>query len=401
MKKLVLLLTAGLLVNMIVSGNPLKKESVFRNITKDLPSGGSVLIFSVKTISKTYDVSQLDVLFSNGNTVYSCPLNLKYLTKNKENKVVTTEVFSFSYAVPGTYDLNLVEVETKNGPYISSVRYPFQGSFTLEAGTINYLGEIIIDLTSSGSALAVDQKNSSLATEKFAREYPAIFNSAGNKVNTIHLLESHPCETGDIIFSEDLSQNNGEWKVTNNEDQKVVFSESGVKIDNQKGDSCLVTRRIDIPENFDISIETTWNGGDPNKSFGLMIGNEETQCLKFSVTGGGYCSIFRWDYVKKSSSRPLKMWSPPNVVGWSKSAFLNTNPGDKNILRVQKTSWSGFTIGVIAFYINDKLIARNIYYVTPPSGGYAIQFNKNGIAGMFTFGKQAVTFSNLKMSSLK
>lgn len=401
MRKAIVLLTMGLFVSVIISGSTSRPESVFKSITKDVPSDGVTLVFSVKTISKTYDVSGLDVLFSKESVVYSCPLNLKSLSKNKENKTVTTEVFCFSTVVPGKYDLNLVEVETTNGPYIGSVRYPFQGSFQLDAGTINYLGEIIIDLTSSGTSLVTDEKNIARATEKFSKAYPVIYSSAGNKIRTISLSESVACETKDILLSDDFSQNSGNWKLTSGDNQTITINGGEVKIDNQKVDSCLVTRRVELPEIFDITIETRWNGGDPNKAFGLLIGNEETQCLKFSITGGGYCSIFRWDYGRNSSSRPLKMWSPPNVVGWSKSAFLHTNPGDKNILRVQKTKWSGFIIGVIAFYINDKLVARNIYYVTPPMGGNAFQFKKDGIAGMFSFGKQSVSFSNFKMSSLK
>jgi len=401
MRKTIVSFTLGIFISVILSGYSSKNESVFRNLTKDVPSGGATLIFSVKTISKTYDVSGLEVLFSKGSVVYSCPLNMKYLSKNKENKIVTTEVFCFSSVVPGNYDLNLVDVETTNGPYIGSVRYPFHGSFQLDAGTVNYLGEIIIDLTTSAVSLEANEKNISLATEKFAREFPAIYSSAGNKINTIRLSESVPCETKDILLSDDFSQNNGNWKLTGADGQIITLNGGEVKIDNQKVDSCLVTRRVELPESFDIEIETRWNGGDPNKAFGLLIGNEENQCLKFSITGGGYCSIFRWDYGRISSSRPMKMWSPPNVVSWSKSAFLHTKPGDKNILRVQKTKWSGFIIGVIAFYINDKLVARNIYYVTPPMGGNAIQFKKDGIAGMYSFGKQSVSFSNFKMSSLK
>jgi hypothetical protein len=246
-----------------------------------------------------------------------------------------------------------------------------------------------------------NEKNINLITEKFAGEYPSIYNSAGRKINIINLEESYPLEPKDIILSGDFSQNNSNWKLVNDDKHQIQFNEGEMKIDNRAADSSLVTRNIELPDKFDLIVETTWNGGENNKAYGLLIGNEETQCLKFSITGGGYYSIFRWDYGRTSSSKPAKMWSEPRIVGWSKSGFLRLNAGDKNILRVQKTTWYGSVVGVIAFFINDRLVARNIYYVTPPMGGSGIQFKKTGITGIFAYGKQAVSFSNFYMSTLK
>jgi hypothetical protein len=401
MKETILLMVFVLSVNVILSGNSNKSESPFRYIKNDVASGDAVLIFSVKTTSKSYDVSGMNVLFSHGSVVYSCPMNMKYLSKVKENKTVITEVFSFTAVVPGNYDLNLVEIETSSGQYSGSIRFPFQGSFKLETGTVNYLGEINVDMAASACSLIKDEKKIGQAAEKFAIEYPVIFNSAGKKITAIALAESYPCETNETILVESFSQNNGSWNRISNNDQKILFTEGAVKIDNQGADSCLVTRRTELPDNFDLSVETTWTGGETNKAYGLLIGNEETQCLKFSITSGGYFAIFRWDYGKPSSSRPAKMWSSPSVEGWKKSGFIHTSTGEKNILRVQKTSWQGYIVGVIAFYINDKLAARNIYYVTPPMGGSGIQFKKNGVTGMFSYGKQNVSFSSLRMSTLK
>jgi len=399
-KKLTISLFVLFIANGMAIGNPFKNENIFKHLKKDVPNPSeAILAFTVKTFNKNYNVSSGDVLFSFGSMVYSCPLNLKSVTKTKKDGGIVTEA-TYIYSVqPGTFDLNAVEIETVNGQFSSSTRFPFHGSFRLEAGTINYLGEINIDITSSISNLAISDERYKDMTEKFKKDYPAIISSVKGNINAIQLADSYPCETDKPLFNEDFSNNSRDWKVKDEGVHKMFLSDGSFVIDNQGTDSCLVTSNVEIPESFDIELETTWQGGNNNKRFGLLIGTTEKLCFQFTITGNGYCSIWEWMIGKPLFSKIERNLAKDDgkdiVYSWAKTDALRTNPGDKNIIRVQKTAWYMHTVGMIAFYINNKLIARNIYYLG------AIQFSKKGVVGMFSYGKQTVSFDNLKLSTLK
>jgi hypothetical protein len=55
---------------------------------------------------------------------------------------------------------------------------------------------------------------------------------------------------------------------------------------------------------------------------------------------------------------------------------------------------------MVAFYINGWLVARNNYFVYPPIVSSGSQFKKEGVVGFYSYGKQAVTVDNFKMSTI-
>lgn len=379
----------------VVSANPLKKENLFKHLTKDSPSEKAILIFNVNTYNSKYDVSGGDILFSRNATVYSCPMWLTSIKKARNNNLISTQCTYYYTAEPGELEINQVSIETINGTYKASVGYPLNGSFRLEAGRIYYLGDIRIDLGKSSCIIAHNDVDAEMVGSAFKKEFPVIFSSANGKINAIELSASRPCETGETIFSDDFSQENTNWQFASDKQHSTVFNAGRIVLSNQSADSSLIVRNIELPKSFEVSAETYWNEGEKSKGFGLIVGNEATSCLKFTITANGYYCISRW-----LGKNGLK-WFSPIVLPWEKSDYIHTEPGEKNVIRVQKTDWNMHTVGMIAFYINDKLVARDIFYISPPAGGSGTQFNKQGTIGLFAYGKQSVSFDNFKMTLLK
>lgn len=387
-----------LLINVtlaIAFANPPKSENIFKRLTKDVPSDKAILIFNINTFNGKNQVTGGEILFSRNATVFSCPMWLINLNKATNNQLITSQC-TYYYAVdPGELDINLVNIETTNGTYNTSVGYPVSGTFKLEAGTINYMGEIRIDLEKSTCIIAHNEVNFEMACSAFKKDFPVIFNSANGKINTVELALSHPCETGGTIFSDDFSVLNSNWQFVNNNLHSTKIIDGKIALDNQSIDSSVVYKTIELPKTFEISADVYWNEGEKNKGFGLIIGTDATSCLKFTITANGYYCISRW-----LGKNGLK-WISPIVSPWAKTEFINTNPGEKNVIRIQKTDWNMHTVGIIAFYINDKLLARDIFYISPPAGGSGTQFNKEGTIGLYSYGKQQVSFDNFQMSVLK
>ncbi|MBK9392007.1 MAG: hypothetical protein IPN68_18155 [Bacteroidetes bacterium] len=175
----------------------------------------------------------------------------------------------------------------------------------------------------------------------------------------------------------------------------TTISEGKMIINNQSTDSCIVTKNIRFPVSFDAEAECTWISGETNKGFGMIIGNDPITCLKFTITANGYFSVFRW-----LGKNGLK-WFSPIVYGWTKTDLIDTSPNAKNVISIQKTDWYMHNVGMIAFYINGTLVARNIFYISPPAGGSGTQFSKDGVIGLFSYGNlNSIILMNIKMSGL-
>jgi hypothetical protein len=372
-------------------GNPFKNENIFKFLKNDVPSDKAILIIDLKFTNSFFDITESEILFNRNSTVYSCSLfKFGNIAKfDKQTKTYSVDGSFYFTVEPGDLDINLIEITTTNGNYSSSIKYPLSGKFSLKAGSINYLGEIKVNAQSNG---LINQGGNIFNIEKFKTLFPKILNAANGQINDITLSASTPVETAEAIFTDNFNQGNNNWVLTNDNLHKTTISEGIVLINNQSKDSCVFYRNTELPKSFDVQVETSWLNGETNKAFGLIIGNDPQNCIKFSITSNGYLSIFRWLPPK------VLKWVEQDIYNWTKSDKINTQLGEKNTIRVQKTGWYMHTVEVIAFYINDNLVARNVYYLNPLASS---QFDKQGIIGFYTYGEQSVSIDNFIISNLK
>lgn len=393
MKKSLLLIGIIFLTSLSVFAKAPRNENIFNRLTKDEVNGKAVLVFSVKIENSIYKMSGGNITFSKNAIVYNCQMTWFDAKRDKETKLYNGNITYYYTVDPGEIDINLIDVVTENGPYTRFVEFPLSGKFTLEAGTINYLGEIEVDLSKDSYSIFQGENAYKILSENFKKDYPVIYNSANGKIDFIHFTPSVPYESAESIFNDDFSQSNTDWQFTTDNYHKITTLEGKMLIDNQGTDSCVVSKKVEFPESFDVQAECTWVSGENNKGFGLIVGNDLASCLKFTVTASGYYCIYRW--LPKTDLK----WIPEKVINWTKSDVINTKPGEKNVIQVQKTYWYQRKIGMIAFYINGKLAARNNYYIYPPVYG-GLQFKKEGIVGFYSYGKQAITLDSFKMSTI-
>lgn len=390
-----MLLTGIILLAAInINGNPVKKENIFNRLTNDGPDGKAVLVFSVKAKNSAYNISGGYLCFSRNALVYNCQMSWFNAKRDKETKQYSGDVTYYYTVDPGELDINLIDVETISGSYTKSFGFPLSGRFKLEAGSIYYLGEVEVDLSKSTFAIFQGESAITSMSNSFKKDFPAIYNSVNGKINLISLTPSVPFETVQTIFTDDFSQSNINWQFTNDNYHKTSISDGKMLIENQATDSCVVLKNVEFAGSFEVQAKYTWVSGENNKAFGLIIGNDPTACLKFSITTGGYFSIFRW--LPKNDLK----WIAQNAYNWTKTDLIHTNPGEKNIIQIQKTNWFLHNVGMIAFYINGSLVARNNYYIYPPVNGSGTQFKKEGVVGFYSYGKQTIALDNFKLSAL-
>ena len=396
---LVSLFCCGLIPSVLSSG---KDENVFRALKKDEACEDPVLVISVKrtTTEKSNIVySGGEVLFTCGPKVYSFPLISREEKTQKNNGVIESEFISSCIAQPGNYELVSISFSARQGNYISSTNYAFHGTFTLAKGTLNYLGEISYDLPTSQVSLESDAGRFKKSGELFGTQFPGLFASAGSKLSVVRLGDPQPFTPATTLFEDDFKSGPARWRMINDNLHSAVIEDGSLIIHDRAKDSAVVSTDIPLPDGFDVELDISWIGGDENKSFGLLIGNDIKHCLKFNLTSSGYYSVTRCDFSKAALAKAEKMFSPEVAEPWKKSAIINTGAGKTNHLRIQKTGWYQHTVGIIAFYLNDKLLCRNFYLISPAGFG-STQFDKNGVLGLFCYGKQQVSFSKLKYSAL-
>lgn len=372
---------------------PPKNEAAFKKLAKDEPSDQAVLVFTVKVENSKFPISGGAVYFSRDAVVYSCPMTWYTPKRDPVTKLYSGEMTYYYLTAPGEADIALIDVETKNGSYTTWVSFPLHGLFNMDAGSVNYLGEIDVDLSVSSSTIQQNETSIGSVSAEFKNDYPAI-SKASKGIAFVNLSPSIPLKPAGEIFADDFSKGSSAWQMTTDNLHHVTFSDGALVIDNQGTDSSMVLKSTAFPGSFEVQAASTWISGENNKGYGVIVGNDPVNCLKFTITSGGYFSIFRWLPKKE-----LK-WIAQDVVGWTKTDLVHTGSGEKNVLRVQKTEWELHTVGMIAFYINDKLAARNVYYVSPPTIGSGTQFKKEGVVGMFSYGKQVVAWDEFRVSGL-
>jgi hypothetical protein len=315
------------------------------------------------------------------------------------------------YVVPGEYDFTAYAPIIGLGSYPNfstfSKSFPFSGFFTLEAGKAYHIGYVNANIptTRQKGSIMIETSREQTCTfeitddkliaskEHLKRYYPKVLNSVKGEIGQVSFTQGHKiCPSGNVIFDENFTDNSRGWKTADDGIHKSYITSNSLIIENNGTDSCVLTLPVKIPKGFEIILETTWTGGDDNKGFGLILGNSERKCFKFTISGNGYFSIQRWAYIMN------KMWVSPFALDWRKYDFINTGAGAKNVIRVQRMGIDRSTSGMFVIYVNDVLVARNIFFIDPMNN--IQQLNNKGVIGVYSYGKQDVAFNRLIYSEL-
>jgi len=374
------------------------QKNVFKILVSDKPDPAKAILMV------TYN-GYGELYVTKGNIVYVTP----YMG-NKDD--ITTKgdymAVRYYYVDPGEYEFiafsqSVVTGETDN-PYVSHgvviKTFPFSGIFKLEAGKAYYFGYIetkIPTITERGRTsidpngeqtcnVVMSPERLTFSKLKFQNDKPKIFYSVKGEIEPVTFLPTQKMYVaGNVLFDEKFADNTHGWQTSNDGTKKSYISDNSLIIENNGVDSCVLTLPVNIPKSFDLRLETTWIGGDNRRDFGLIIGNDNVNCLKFTITNNGYFCVKRWNYFKGI------MYQNPMVEGWQKHDCIQTGDGAKNVIKVQKMQIQGLTYGMIAFYINDVLVAHGPYLIDQRSA----QFDKKGVIGVFSFGKQNVAFNRM------
>ena len=377
------------------------QKNVFKILVSDKPDPAKAILMV------TYN-GYGELYVTKGNIVYVTPYMGDKFDVNTPDEYMAVRYY---YVDPGEYEFTgfskSVGTGETNNPYVGhglvTKFFPFTRTFRLEAGKAYCLGYIeakIPTITERGwtsidpngeqtcNVLTSPERLTSGKT-KFQNDKPKIFHSVKGEIEPVTFLPVQKMhEAGNVLFDEKFTDNTRGWQTSNDGTYKSYIADNSLIIENNGVDSCVLTLPVNIPKSFDLRLETTWIGGDNRRDFGLIIGNDNVNCLKFTITNNGYFCVKRWNYFKGV------MYQNPIVADWQKHDCIHTGDGAKNVIKVQKMQIQGITYGMIAVYINDVLVSREPFLIDQRY----VQFNKKGVIGIFSFGKQSVAFNRLTFS---
>ena len=393
MKKVKYLMIASVIALIfIVPFSATAQKSVWQHLDKDKPDPTKAVL------AVTSDKVGGAISVIEGHHVHEllCPVNSKYnFTEDKKNEETFVRYY---YVEPGTYEFTTyaTSIILPNYPAEIYNKYFFFKDmiFRLEAGKAYYFGHVNVNIPTiivnkkhivdpnAKQTCTIDPNVEHRVTirERFQKNLPNVFNFVEGVIEQVTFTQGHYiCSTGKVIFDEKFKDNSRGWKTSNNGMQKSYIADNSLVIENNGLDSCILTIPVNISDNFDVELETTWMGGENNKGFGLIIGDE-----KFTITNNGYFCVKLW-------GKRVNMLLRTFETNWSKYDCINTGTGAKNIIKVQSLPYQSYGYGMLFVYVNNVLVERiNI-----------TKFNKKGVIGVFSFGKQNVAFNRLIYSELE
>jgi len=373
------------------------QKAGFKALIKDNPDPAkAILVITSNHFGELYVTS--------GNKVYCTPDPYSKFDVYGEKQNIRA-----FYVVPGEYEFTVFAaiIGLGNSQNFSTYAkfFPFTGIFRLEAGKayhLGYLNAIIptnrvrgsINLATGEETCTYEATKERLkASKEYLEKFSKVFNSVNGVIEQVVFSQGHNiCPAGNIIFDEKFANNSRGWKTSDEGAYKSYIANNSLIIENNGTDSCVLTSPVNIPKGFDILLETTWVGGDNNKGFGLILGYSEKNCFKFTISGNGYFSIQRWAYFMN------KMWVSPFVLEWRKYDYINTGEGAKNRIKVQRMEIDSTVYGMFVIYVNDVMVARNIYFIDSMNNSQ--QLGNKGVLGVYSYGKQSVAFNRLTLSEL-
>ena len=356
-----------------------KQQSGFTVLKKDIPDPAKAIL----VVTSNFEGS---VYLTAGGTAY--PINLIFQWNIKK--------VNCSYVEPGEYELISTAVNYESGNWKITEYFPFTGSIRLEAGKAYFLhiettfvpkGKPTCDLQTSPERLAAGK-------EKFQRYFPKVFSSVKGELEPAVFLPTPKMRAvGDALLDEKFADNSRGWPTFDDGIHKSYVANNSLIIENNGADSCVLTLPVDFPNSFDVRLETTWAGGNNNKAFGLILGRDNKNNLRYYIANNGHFSVQRWFYPNYITVQ----W-PLFAKDWSKYDCINTGVGAKNEIRVQNVKLEGTYLWMTSVFINDVMVARNIYKIDITSKANMIG---KGVMGIISYGPQNVAVNRLILSELQ
>ena len=350
-----------------------KQQTGFTWIRNDIPDPAkAILVVTSNCIGSVY--------LTPGSTAY--PINLYDLTDKKRES--TTRGYYF--LEPGEYEF----ITFVSG----STYFPFKGSFRLEAGKAYFLG-YIEGVPAGGRAptceLQTNPERLAECMEKFQQKYPQIFSAVKGEMEPVAFLPTQKMRAvGNARLDETFADNSRGWPTS---DGKSYVANNSLIIENNATDSCVLSLPVDFPKSFDVRLETTWTGGNNSRAFGLVLGFDNVNNLRYYITNNGHFSVQRWFYPKYF----VYPW-PLFAKEWHKYDCINTGNGAKNEIRVQNVKLEGTYFWMTSVFINDVMVARNTYKIDVSSKTNII---RKGVMGIISYGPQNIAVNRLTFSELK
>ena len=351
-----------------------------------------------------------------GNKAYSTPSTSVGFDINGEKPGIRCY-----YVAPGEYEFAVYAAIIGIGSYskwLSFSRFfPYRGVFSLEAGKAYHLGYMNVFIPTNsvrgsinlaeGERTCTYETNAERLTaskEYLIKYYPKILNSVNGEIVQVTFSQGHTmCPAGKALFDETFADNSHGWKISDVGTHKSYIRNNSLTLENSDEDSYLLTIPAKIPKSFDLQLETRWTSGEDNKGFGLILGNDDRNCYKFTISGNGYFSIQRLSHIWTRTygtgylATLTGNMEIPFVEAWSKQDCIHTGTDAKNVIRVQMMPIDNKSSQLFLVYVNDVLITRSIYFIDTDFGHTV---RNKGVIGVYSNGKQNVAFNRLTLSEL-
>lgn len=211
----------------------------------------------------------------------------------------------------------------------------------------------------------IDNQNFNKDLESFMDKYPKLYSQFKGKVDI------YP-----YIVYDKFGLNSKRWPVTRDSTSctaKVWQDEYLVDSKDTLSHWLGFTLPKDMPDNFDIELESRWQKGVNHYGHGITLGSDINNGYHFEVSGNGGACV--WLYHKDEGPAET-------LIDW-KDNICNISNG--NITNVHKVEVRG---DVIQYYINGKYIGTIKTIIKNFSKGYI---------GVSINNKQTVAFDNLKI----
>jgi hypothetical protein len=134
---------------------------------------------------------------------------------------------------------------------------------------------------------------------------------------------------GSLLFSDNFDNNGNSWTMWPSGEYYINAIEGGKYMLETKNNlnSCeFPAKFVQLPENFDIEVTTTWKKGVDNYAYGLTMGTEAQNRFNFGLSGNG------WAYVSGYKDNQV---IDPMPMDWKSGTCLISNGNNSNTIRVQ------------------------------------------------------------------
>lgn len=183
--------------------------------------------------------------------------------------------------------------------------------------------------------------------------------------------------SGNVIFSDSFYGNDNSWALWPNGEYYINSISGGVysmETKNNLNSAEFPAKFVQLPENYDIEVTTTWKKGIDNYAYGLTMGTDTQNRFNFGLSGNG------WSYVSGYNNNQV---IDPMPMDWKSGTCLIGNGSTQNVILV-KVRGTRFE-----YYVN-KLYVGEVNITLPRD---RMRF------GFFVENMQQVHFDNLKVTA--